>query len=116
MRYNKYHLSIVGNSNKTHYLYGPQLQGHCTKSIIYHFNVKVVFSGGVKPKDLEKTTIYGQATTTPSNKDTHIARSEPLNNSFPLLRWWSGAVVRASDFGQRGPLFEPRLVHILLWP
>ena len=32
------------------------------------------------------------------------------------VRWWSGAVVRASDFGPRGPWFEPRLVHISLWP
>ena len=29
--------------------------------------------------------------------------------------WRSGAVVRASDFGPRGPLFEPRPVHISLW-
>ena len=27
-----------------------------------------------------------------------------------------GAVVRASDFGPRGPWFEPRPVHISLWP
>ena len=32
-----------------------------------------------------------------------------------LLRWRSGAVVRASDFGPRGPWFEPRPVHISLW-
>ena len=31
-------------------------------------------------------------------------------------RWRSGAVVRASDFGPRGPWFEPRPVHISLWP
>ena len=30
--------------------------------------------------------------------------------------WRSGAVVRASDFGSRGPWFEPRPVHISLWP
>ena len=30
--------------------------------------------------------------------------------------WQSGAVVRASDFGPRGPWFEPRPVHISLWP
>ena len=30
--------------------------------------------------------------------------------------WRSGAVVRASDFGPRGPGFEPRPVHISLWP
>ena len=33
-----------------------------------------------------------------------------------ILRWRSGAVVRASDFGPRGPWFEPQPVHILLWP
>ena len=32
------------------------------------------------------------------------------------LRWWSGAVVRASDFGPRGPWFDSRPVHISLWP
>ena len=31
-------------------------------------------------------------------------------------RWRSGAVVRASDFGPRGPWFESRPVHISLWP
>ena len=31
-------------------------------------------------------------------------------------RWWTGAVVRASDFGPRGPWFKPRPVHISLWP
>ena len=31
-------------------------------------------------------------------------------------RWRSGAIVRASDFGPRGPWFEPRPVHISLWP
>ena len=30
--------------------------------------------------------------------------------------WRSGAVVRASDFGPRGPWFENRPVHISLWP
>ena len=30
--------------------------------------------------------------------------------------WRSGAVVRVSDFGPRGPWFEPRPVHISLWP
>ena len=29
-------------------------------------------------------------------------------------RWRSGAVVRASEFGPRGPWFEPRPVHISL--
>ena len=33
-----------------------------------------------------------------------------------LWRWQSGAVVRASDFGPRGPWFEPRPVLISLWP
>ena len=33
-----------------------------------------------------------------------------------MSRWRSGAVVRASDFGPRGPWFEPRPVHISLWP
>ena len=33
-----------------------------------------------------------------------------------ILRWRSGAVVRASDFGPKGPWFEPRPVHISLWP
>ena len=33
-----------------------------------------------------------------------------------MERWRSGAVVRASDFGPRGPWFEPRPVHISLWP
>ena len=33
-----------------------------------------------------------------------------------ISRWRSGAVVRASDFGPRGPWFEPRPVHISLWP
>ena len=33
-----------------------------------------------------------------------------------LDRWRSGAVVRALDFGPRGPWFEPRPVHISLWP
>ena len=28
----------------------------------------------------------------------------------------SGAVVRASDFGQRGPWVESRPAHISLWP
>ena len=32
------------------------------------------------------------------------------------MRWRSGAVVRASDFGPRGPWFEPRPMHISLWP
>ena len=32
------------------------------------------------------------------------------------MGWRSGAVVRASDFGPRGPWFEPRPVHISLWP
>ena len=27
-----------------------------------------------------------------------------------------GGVVRALDFGPRGPWFEPRPVHISLWP
>ena len=36
--------------------------------------------------------------------------------SLDNFRWRSGALVRASDFGPRGPLFEPRPVHILLWP
>ena len=42
----------------------------------------------------------------------------PLKSSSPepVLRWQSGAVVRASDFGQRGPWFDPRPVHISLWP
>ena len=31
-------------------------------------------------------------------------------------RWPDGAVVRASDFGSRGPCFEPWPVHISLWP
>ena len=34
----------------------------------------------------------------------------------PLDRWRSGAVVRASDFGPRGPWFEPRPVQISFWP
>ena len=33
-----------------------------------------------------------------------------------MRRWRSGAVVRASDFGPRGPWFEPWPVHISLWP
>ena len=33
-----------------------------------------------------------------------------------LTRWRSGVVVRVSDFGPRGPWFEPRPVHISLWP
>ena len=33
-----------------------------------------------------------------------------------FLRWRSGAVVRASDFGPRGPWLETRPVHISLWP
>ena len=36
---------------------------------------------------------------------------------YHIWVWWrSGAVVRASDFGPRGPWFEPRPMHILLWP
>ena len=31
-------------------------------------------------------------------------------------RWRSGAVIRASEFGPRGPWFEPLSVHISLWP
>ena len=38
-------------------------------------------------------------------------------NEVKCFKWWrSGAVVRASDFGPRGPRFEPRPVHISLWP
>ena len=33
-----------------------------------------------------------------------------------IARWRNGAVVRASDFGPRGPWFDPRPVHISLWP
>ena len=33
-----------------------------------------------------------------------------------ISRCRSGAVVRVSDFGPRGPWFEPRPVHISLWP
>ena len=33
-----------------------------------------------------------------------------------LTGWRSGAVVRVSDFGPRGPWFEPWPVHISLWP
>ena len=33
-----------------------------------------------------------------------------------VVRWRRGAVVRASDCGPRGPWFEPRPVHISLWP
>ena len=36
-------------------------------------------------------------------------------NPIPLRRW-SDAVARVLDFGPRGPWFEPRPVHILLWP
>ena len=38
-----------------------------------------------------------------------------LNKLASLMRR-SGAVVRVSDFGPRGPWFEPRPVHISLWP
>ena len=37
-----------------------------------------------------------------------------LSKVKAIIRWWSGAVVRASDFGPRGPWFEPWPVHILL--
>ena len=33
-----------------------------------------------------------------------------------MMRWRSGAVVRALDFGPRGPWFDPLPVHISLWP
>ena len=32
-----------------------------------------------------------------------------------VAEWWP-SVVRASDFGPRGPWFEPWPVHISLWP
>ena len=41
-------------------------------------------------------------------------RYKKLNVCKDRLR--SGAVVRASDFGPKGPWFEPRPVHISLWP
>ena len=37
-------------------------------------------------------------------------------NNIKVIRWRSGAVVRASDFGPRGPWFEPGPVHISSWP
>ena len=40
---------------------------------------------------------------------------DPIKNEG-AKGWRSGAVVRASDFGPRGPWFEPRPVHISLWP
>ena len=40
----------------------------------------------------------------------------PLLPIYEIRGWRSGAVVRASDFGPRGPWFEPRPVHISLWP
>ena len=47
----------------------------------------------------------------PDNMDETVPHT-----SIVALRWRSGAVVRASDFGPRGPWFEPRPVHISLWP
>ena len=41
-----------------------------------------------------------------------LGRSDQNSN----FRWRSGAVVRASDFGPRGPWFEPGPVYISLWP
>ena len=48
----------------------------------------------------------------------YIAKGQEQKTSYGELQtWWrSGAVIRASDFGSRGPWFEPRLVHISLWP
>ena len=44
-----------------------------------------------------------------------FTRFLPLYISMGIFfRWRSGAVVRASDFGPRGPWFEPRPVHISL--
>ena len=56
---------------------------------------------------------------TPSVAASHQF-GNPNKTSFLAImlnaRWRSGAVVRASDFGPRGPWFKPRLVHISLWP
>ena len=41
---------------------------------------------------------------------------DETNTHITFVRWRSGAVVRALDFGPRGPWFEPRPVHISLWP
>ena len=40
-------------------------------------------------------------------------------NIEPRSKWVgrrSGAVIRVLDFGPTGPWFEPRPVHISLWP
>ena len=48
--------------------------------------------------------------------DLKVGRCRQLIEFMKVCRWRSGAVVRASDFGPRGPWFEPRPVHISLWP
>ena len=40
----------------------------------------------------------------------------PLTIKNGSAGWRSGAVVRVSDFGPRGPWFEPRPMQISLWP
>ena len=41
---------------------------------------------------------------------------KPFSCSTQLREGLTGAVVRASDFGPRGPWFDPRPVCLLLWP
>ena len=49
-----------------------------------------------------------------------VFRPDNMDETVPHtkidIRWRSGAVVRASEFGPRGPRFEPRPVHISFWP
>ena len=49
-----------------------------------------------------------------------VSRPDIMDETVPhtFIQSWrrSGAVVRVLDFGPRGPWFEPRPVHISLWP
>ena len=48
------------------------------------------------------------------NEESPIYRAK--RSVYISVGWRSGAVVRASDFGPRGPWFDSRPVHISLWP
>ena len=52
-----------------------------------------------------------------TKRETHLADDVTHNSGVTFtFRGRTGALVRASDFGPRGPWFEPRPVRRSLWP
>ena len=56
--------------------------------------------------------VYGEK----KKKKKKLKEDNLIQISINHLRWRSGAVVRASDFGPSGHWFKPQPVHISLWP